>query len=260
MEYAEILELLDEYVSIYNRKGFISNDPVSVPHSFSLTEDIEIAGFLAASLAWGQRPVIIRKAGELMDRMPGGPWRFLTEADDYQLESFDNFQHRTFNGTDCVFFLKSLQNIYLRHGGLKTVFYEGYHLYGNIPDTIKHFRNVFFSIPFPGRTLKHIADINRGSAAKRINMFLRWMVRRDNGGVDFGLWDKIPSSALYIPLDVHSGSIARELGLLKRKQNDWRAVNQLTQKLREFDRNDPVKYDFALFGLGAIGKTGVYGK
>lgn len=252
----EVYELLEEYYDYFNRKAFLADDPVQVPHQYTKPEDIEISGFLAATLAWGQRPVIIRNANILLESMPDGPHDFLLTADDFQVESFDFFKHRTFNGTDCVFFLKSLQNIYRNHGGLKSVFHEGFSLYRNIPDTLRHFRNIFFSIPFPGRTLKHIPDIDKGAAGKRINMFLRWMVRNDDRGVDFGIWSEIPTSALYIPLDLHSGKIARELGLLNRKQNDWRAVNQLTHKLREFDRNDPVKYDFALFGLSAIGKQG----
>ncbi|MCK4922502.1 MAG: TIGR02757 family protein [Bacteroidales bacterium] len=254
MKRKELYQLLEEQYLYFNQKYFIETDPIQVPHYFSKEEDIEIAGFIAASLAWGQRPVIIRNAFYILEDMPGGPFEFLTTAEDYMLQGFENFKHRTFNGTDCVFFLRSLQNIYRNHGGLKNVFYDGYKLYGNIPDTLRHFRQVFFSIPFPGRTLKHIADIDRKSAAKRLNMFLRWMVRKDENGVDFGIWNEIPTSALYIPLDVHSGSVARELGLLKRKQNDWKSVSYLTHKLREFDPDDPVKYDFALFGIGAIGR------
>ena len=250
----EIYQLLEEYFDYFNRKGFIKDDPIQVPHQFSKPEDIEISGFFSAMLAWGQRPVIIRNANLIVESMPDGPHEFLKFAEDFQLESFDFFKHRTFNGTDCIFFLKSLQNIYNNHGGLRAVFADGYRLYGNIPDSIRHFRNIFFSIPFPGRTLKHIPDLDKGAAGKRINMFLRWMVRKDNRGVDFGLWEEIPPSALYIPLDIHSGSVARELGLLKRKQSDWKSVSKLTMKLREFDPVDPIKYDFALFGLGAMGK------
>lgn len=254
MEKAEIYDLLEDLHDHYNCRAFIESDPIQVPHRFTKSEDIEIAGFLTASLAWGQRPVIIRNSLKLVESMPDGPHEFLMCAKDYQLDSFGNFKHRTFNGTDCIFFLRSLQNIYKNLGGLKAVFYEGFQLYGNIPDTIRHFRNIFFSIPFPGRSLKHVADIDSGSAAKRINMFLRWMVRKDNRNVDFGLWTDIPMSALYIPLDLHSGKVAREMGLLSRKQNDWKSVSYLTHKLREFDKEDPVKYDYALFGLSAIGK------
>jgi len=250
---SEIKNLLDTYVDYFNRRSFIISDPIQVPHSFSKREDIEIAAFLTATLAWGQRPVMIRNAFDLLGSMPDGPYSFLLESDDDVFDYFLAFKHRTFNGEDCIFFLKSLQNIYLNHGGLKSVFEDGFNQYGNIPGAIIHFRNIFFSIPFPHRTLKHIADIENNAAGKRINMFLRWMIRKDTKGVDFGLWD-IPSSALYIPLDLHSGKISRELGILKRKQDDWKAVRELTYKLREFDQEDPVKYDFALFGLSALGK------
>jgi uncharacterized protein (TIGR02757 family) len=251
---SEIKKLLDSSVDYFNRRSFIVSDPIQVPHTFTKREDIEIAGFLTASLAWGQRPVMIRNAFSLLETMPDGPHQFLLESDEDRFNFFSTFKHRTFNGIDCIFFLKSLQNIYMYHGGLKGVFEEGYYETGNVPGAIVHFRNTFFNIPFPHRTLKHIADIESNAAAKRINMFLRWMVRKDDRGVDFGLWD-IPSSALYMPLDLHSGKVSRELGLLKRKQNDWKAVQELTFRLREFDREDPVKYDFALFGLSALGKN-----
>jgi uncharacterized protein (TIGR02757 family) len=248
----EIRELLEENYDYYNRPSFIKSDPVQIPHQFTASEDIEISAFLTASISWGQRPVIIRNAMNLIDCMPGGPYEFLMQAEEDQLDFFTGFKHRTFNGTDCIFFLKSLKNIYKNHNGLKGVFEEGFDIYGNIPDTIIHFRNIFFSIPFPHRTIKHIPDIENNAAAKRLNMFLRWMIRKDDRGVDFGLWN-IPAAALYIPLDLHSGKVSRELGILERKQNDWKAVRELTRELRKFDPLDPVKYDFALFGLSAIG-------
>lgn len=254
MKKAEIKKLLDSSVEYFNRKSFITSDPIQIPHAYSKREDIEIAGFIAATLAWGQRSVIIRNAFSILDSMPDGPYQFLMEASDDELLYFESFKHRTFNGEDCVFFLKSLANIYKNHGGLKSVFEKGFRENGQIPGAIKHFRNTFFNIPFPKRTLKHIADIENNAAGKRLNMYLRWMVRKDKNGVDFGLWD-IPSSALYIPLDLHSGRVSRELGLLKRKQDDWKAVQELTFKLREFDPEDPIKYDFALFGLSALGKN-----
>ncbi|HYW96815.1 MAG TPA: TIGR02757 family protein [Bacteroidales bacterium] len=253
MDEQELKEWLEEYYDYFNRVTFIPDDPISVPHRYEMKQDIEIAGFLTAVIAWGQRPVIIRNATWLVDSMPDGPYQFIMNATDSQLMHFSGFSHRTFNGTDCLFFLRSLQNIYRHYHGLEGVFSDGYRQYGNIPAAIRHFRNIFFSIPFPERTLKHIPNLDKNAAAKRINMFLRWMVRRDDRGVDFGLWEHIPSSALYIPLDVHSGRVARELGLLQRKQNDWRAVNELTLRLRKFDRNDPVKYDYALFGPGVLG-------
>ncbi|MCB8994241.1 MAG: TIGR02757 family protein [Bacteroidales bacterium] len=254
MKKSEIKPFLETYVDYFNQPSFIASDPIQVPHSLSKSEDIEIAGFLTATLAWGQRPVMIRNAFALIDSMPDGPFQFLMEADEDDLMFFNSFTHRTFNGTDCIFFLTSLQNIYRNHGGLKEVFEQGFHDTGNIPGAIMHFRNVFFNIPFPSRSLKHIADVQNNAAGKRINMFLRWMVRKDTKGVDFGLWD-IPASSLYIPLDLHSGKVARELGLLKRSQNDWKAVRELTFRLREFDPADPVKYDFALYGLSALGKN-----
>ena len=163
------------------------------------------------------------------------------------------FKHRTFNGEDCIFFIKSLKNIYTNHGGLKSVFEDSFNTHKNIKDTIFDFRNIFFEIDYPKRTTKHIAKVENKSAAKRINMYLRWMVRNDNNGVDFGIWD-IPSSELMMPLDVHSGNVSRKLGLLTRKQNDWQAVEELTNNLKKFDKNDPVKYDFALFGMGVFDK------
>jgi uncharacterized protein (TIGR02757 family) len=245
--------LLEEYHDVFNNPSFIQNDPVRIPHLFSKPEDIEISGFLTSAIAWGQRNVIIRNALNLVESMPGGPHEFLLQADDQEIEYFSQFKHRTFNGIDCRFFLNSLKNIYINHGGLKSVFEEGYNFTGNIPGAINHFRNIFFSIEFPRRTLKHIPDINRNAAAKRLNLFLRWMVRKDDRGVDFGLWD-IPASALYIPLDVHTSGAARELGLLSRKQDDWKAVRELTYALRNFDPTDPVKFDFALFGISTLGK------
>jgi uncharacterized protein (TIGR02757 family) len=254
LSHGELKEFLEEYYEYFNRPSFIASDPIQIPHRYSRKEDIEIAGFLTAIIAWGQRPVIIRNASSLLETMPDGPFGFLTEASDTQLESFLEFKHRTFTGTDCVFFLRSLRNIYRHHNGLEGVFNEGFSMYENIPGTIRHFRQVFFSIPFPGRSLKHIPDLDKNAAAKRINMFLRWMVRNDGRGVDFGIWHEIPSSALYIPLDLHTGKIARELGLLRRTYDDWKAVSELTHELRKFDSSDPVRFDFALFGLGALSK------
>lgn len=252
----ELYRFLEENSRFYNQKDFIRTDPISVPHRFSRDEDREIAGLLSAILAWGNREVIIRNAGKLVSSMPGGPREFLVNATNDDLMEFLPFVHRTFNGQDCLYFLQSLANIYRNKGGLKAVFLEGYQKTGNIPGSILHFRKVFFSLPHLPRTLKHIPDPGKGSAAKRMLMFLRWMVRKDESGVDFGIWDGIPPSSLYIPLDLHSGKVARELGLLKRKQNDWKAVEELTARLRQFDAEDPVKYDFALFGLSAFADRG----
>jgi uncharacterized protein (TIGR02757 family) len=252
MNKREIKEFLDEKYNQYNCKKFIQSDPIQIPKQFEDPEDIEIAGFLAATIAWGQRSTIITNMNRLLNKMNNTPYEFITEADDDDLRILSDFKHRTFNGEDCIFFMKSLQNIYKNHGGLGSVFQNSYKKKRNIPEVLQEFRNIFFEIPHPARTQKHVADISKKSSAKRLNMFLRWMVRRDSKEIDFGIWDKIATKDLFIPLDIHSGNVARKLGLLKRKQNDWLAVEELTGKLREFDPYDPVKYDFALFGLGVF--------
>lgn len=245
-----ILEYLEKKVIAYNRSSFIESDPISVPHSFTQKEDVEISAFFAATLAWGNRKAILKSLNQLMNWMDNAPFDFIKNAEGKDLDHLLNFKYRTFNGNDCQFFIKSLQNIFLIHGGLEHVFSQAFNETKCVKETIHQFKEVFFSINHPTRTMKHIADPLKGSAAKRINMFLRWMVRFDNRGVDFGIWKNIPMSELMIPLDVHSGTVARKLELLDRKQNDWKAVELLTNKLKEFDPNDPVKYDFALFGVG----------
>jgi len=250
----DLKAFLEEKHHKYNREEFIESDPIQIPKQFEDTKDIEIAGFLSATIAWGQRRTIIANMNALLKRMHNTPYDFIINAEDEDMEAFSDFKHRTFNGEDCIFFLKSLKNIYQNHGSLGDIFQHSYQKKGNIPEAIQTFRNIFFEIPHPGRTKKHVADISKKSSAKRLNMFLRWMVRRDKQGIDFGIWDKIKMKDLFIPLDVHSGNVARELGLLKRKQNDWKAVEELTDKLREFDPEDPVKYDYALFGLGVFEK------
>jgi uncharacterized protein (TIGR02757 family) len=186
--------------------------------------------------------------------MNSNPIEFLLHTQEEEWDVFLNFRHRTFNGTDCIYFLKSLQNIYLNHGGLEQVFTTGYLTDHSIFSSLNYFRKVFFELPHEHRTEKHISNVEKAAATKRLNMYLRWMVRSDNAGVDFGLWKQIPASALMLPLDVHTGNVARKLGLLNRTQNDWRAVEEITARLREFDAEDPIKYDFALFGLGAFEK------
>ena len=253
MTQKELKEFLDEKVLEYNRPKFIESDPIQIPHQFSLKEDIEISGFLAATIAWGNRKMIIRNANRMMELMGNSPYDFVMHHSEKELKSFESFVHRTFNSIDFIHFIKSLNNIYKNHGGLETVFSQ----FKNDTDnkqTIHHFKKVFFEITHQQRTQKHIADPLKGSAAKRINMFLRWMVRNDNSGVDFGLWKQIPMSKLSCPLDVHSGNVARKLGLLTRKQNDWKALEELDKSLRKLDSKDPVKYDFALFGLGVFEK------
>ncbi|HPS13460.1 MAG TPA: TIGR02757 family protein [Prolixibacteraceae bacterium] len=246
----ELKAFLDEKYWEYNNPSFIELDPISIPHRFDKKEDIEIAGFLAATIAWGNRTMIIKNGNRLMKEMGYFPHEFIVNASERDLLAFENFVHRTFNGTDTIFFLKALQQIYLRYGGLEKVFTNGFLENGNLAGTLHHFRNVFLSTPHEKRSEKHLADVARKSSGKRLCMFLRWMVRNDNRGVDFGLWNGIPSSALMLPLDLHTGNTSRQLGLLERKQNDWQAVEEVTAKLRTFDAADPVKYDFALFGLG----------
>lgn len=253
-QYIDLKEFLDQKVDLYNTSAFIETDPIQIPHQFSEQHDIEISAFLTATIAWGQKATIISNARKLLSWMPGGPYEFIMAADKEKLERFIPFVHRTFNGLDCIYFLKSLQHIYRHYGGLRAVFENSYRDSGDVYSSMIEFRKLFFQHADPGRTSKHVADVTKGASAKRINMFLRWMVRRDNRGVDFGLWKGIPMNALYIPLDVHTGNVARKLGLLQRKQNDWKAVVELSSRLREFDPDDPVRYDFALFGLGSFEK------
>ena len=246
--FLELKDFLEERYTKYNRIDFIESDPVSIPHLFTKKEDIEIAGFLTATIAWGQRVSIIGNANRMMQLLGNSPHDFVMTAKEKELKRLDGFVHRTFNSTDAVFFIKALQHIYKKHGGLEKVFSKP-----DCSNAIMNFRAIFFSIEHPHRTVKHVSSTADNSAAKRLCMFLRWMVRKDKQGVDFGIWNSelIPEH-LMCPLDVHSGSVARKLGLLKRKQNDWKAVQELTANLRKFDADDPVKYDFALFGLGVF--------
>jgi len=255
LTHQQLFELLEEKASFYNNPEFIEKDPVSIPHLFTKKEDIEIAGFLAATLAWGQRVTIINKAHELMDRLDYSPHNFVMNASEKEIGSLSSFVHRTFQGEDCMSFILALQKIYLNHGGLEEVFTSGYKVNSTIKESITWFREVFFSTEHLHRTRKHVPDPLKGSAAKRINMYLRWMVRLDDKGVDFGIWKSINTSDLLCPLDLHSGNVARKLGLLDRKNDDWQSVEELTANLRKFDPLDPVKYDFALFGTGVNEKN-----
>lgn len=243
--FSELKKFLDQKVALYNQPGFIENDTVSIPHLFMRKEDIEITAFLSATISWGNRKSIITNANKIINLMGGNPFDFIMNFTDADAKPFEQFVHRTFNGSDCIAFLWSIKHIYQTHGGLENVFSGK-----DMKTKIINFRKIFFEIPHPKRAQKHVANPERNSAAKRINMFLRWMVRRDDAKVDFGIWYTISSSELMCPLDVHSGKVARKLGLLQRKQDDWRAVEELTKNLRQFDPVDPVKYDFALFGLG----------
>ena len=246
----ELKTFLEEKVRQYNRPEFIENDPVSIPRSFSRKENIEISAFLSSAIAWGNRVSILKNAWHLMFLMDNDPYTFITRASEGERRVLSRFVHRTINGEDMLFFTESLRNIYLHHGGLEEVFSNSWKDSGEVRYALIRFHSLFFSIPSPSRSRRHIADVAEGSAAKRINLFLRWMVRSDNEGVDLGIWKKIPASALMLPLDVHTGRVARKLGLLRRNQNDWKAVEEVTSVLREWDPLDPIKYDFALFGLG----------
>ena len=246
-QFEEVRKLLDKAVGLYNHVDFIENDPIQIPHRFSRKEDIEIAGFLSASIAWGQRKSIIKNANFLMDLMDNSPYQFLMEEKEFV--RFNRFVHRTFNGIDCRFFLNSLKNIYQNYGGLEQVFTDGFQKNETIFGALHHFRNLFLNMPHEARSRKHLSDVTTNSAAKRLNMFLRWMVRKDEQEVDFGLWKNMPMSALMLPLDVHTGDVGRALGLISRKQTDWKTAEELTHNLSRFDSSDPVKYDFALFGL-----------
>lgn len=248
-------EFLDEKFNLYNNKAFIETDPIQIPHQFNKKEDIEIAAFLTATIAWGQRKSIINNANKLILWMDNSPHDFITNYNANELATFNKFVHRTFNGIDCVFFIKSLSNIYKKHGGLENAFSKNIAAKDkNIKNAITGFRKIFLETKHEIRSEKHISNPDAKSSAKRLSMYLRWMVRNDKMGVDFGLWGKIKPAQLCLPLDVHTGNISRKLGMLKRKQNDWQAVEEITEVLKTFDIADPIKYDFALFGLGAFEK------
>jgi uncharacterized protein (TIGR02757 family) len=251
MNKLELKEFLDEKVLLYNHPNFIESDPIQIPHQFTLKEDIEIAGFLTATIAWGNRKMIINNSKRMVTMMGNSPYDFVMHHTDSQLENLDGFVHRTFNSQDFVTFIRGLQHIYTNHQGLESAFAKNQQALSMQP-SISEFKKLFFEVSHQPRTKKHVSDPLQGSAAKRINMFLRWMVRQDKAGVDFGIWKSIPMASLSCPLDVHSGNVARKLGLLSRKQNDGKALAELDASLRLLDATDPVKYDFALFGLGVF--------
>ena len=251
MNAIELKDFLDEKVYQYNTFDFIESDPIQIPHLFSQKEDIEIAGFLSATIAWGNRKMIIKNSHKMMNLMGNAPYDFIMSHTDNDLLRLDTFVHRTFNSLDFTQFIKSLKNIYSNHNGLESVFAKNEE-FANMQKSISEFKKIFFEISHDYRTQKHVSDPLNNSAAKRINMYLRWMVRQDTTGVDLGIWKSISPASLSCPLDVHSGNVARKLGLLSRKQNDGKALAELDSKLREFDPKDPVKYDFALFGLGVF--------
>ncbi|MBD3581498.1 TIGR02757 family protein [Flavobacterium selenitireducens] len=249
MTFDELKSFLDEKSDLYNNPNFIESDPIQIPHAFSLKEDIEIAAFLCATIAWGNRKSVIANSRKMMALMGDSPYDFAMSHSERDLEKCDGFVHRTFNSVDLRTFLAGLRHIYQNHGGMEAIFTAHAN---DLQSGIVEFKKRFFEIPHQVRTQKHISDPLQGSAAKRIHMMLRWLVRQDNKGVDLGIWKGISPGSLSCPLDVHSGNIARKLGILSRKQNDAKAVLELDTKLRQFDANDPVKYDFALFGLGVF--------
>lgn len=248
----DLKEFLDSKVVTYNQPGFITLDPISIPHMFTKKQDIEISGFIASILAWGQRKTIINKCIELFAMMDNAPHDFILNHSENELKPFLNFKHRTFNDIDTLYFIAFFTWYYRNHESLETAFLQGYSQDIDVMDRLlANFHDFFFQLPdAPLRTRKHIATPKRKAACKRINMFLRWMVRQDDKGVDFGIWKTIQPSQLICPCDLHVDRVGRKLGLITRKQTDWITATELTQKLREFDPADPVKYDFALFGLG----------
>ena len=252
MKRKDLRDFLESKYMQYNLASFIEHDPIAVPHQFRKRQDIEIAGFLSATIAWGNRKSILSNGMRLVRMMDLEPYSFVMNASAGDLKPFRAFVHRTFNGDDCIFFITSLREIYLEHESMETLFLP----FGRdgAREAITRFRRRFLSAPHLHRSEKHLSDPSAGSAAKRMNMFLRWMVRKDDRGVDFGLWDRISPADLVCPLDIHSGNTARKLGLLKRRQNDWTAAEELTAGLRKLDPADPVKYDLALFGLGVFEK------
>ncbi len=255
----ELKAFLDQKYKEYNRKSFIDSDPISIPHQFTKKQDIEIAGFWTAILSWGQRVTIINKANELMRLMDHTPHDFILNHKEKDRATFLDFKHRTFNNIDTLYFLEWLQQFYKKNNSLESAFMINQDLNDfNMQEALQNFHAEFFSLPdYPTRTRKHISNPGKNSSAKRINMFLRWMVRKDTKGVDFGIWDNIPISSLHIPLDVHVHRIALQLKLTNRKQSDWKTVVEITNNLRKLDPKDPGKYDYALFGLGVLGKDAI---
>ncbi len=247
---------LDEKAEHYECLDFIEDDPIQIPHLFIKKEDIEIAGFLTSIIAWGQRKTIINNAKKLMLWMDNDPHNFLLHHEDSDLKQFTSFVHRTFNADDLLYFIYRLSKMYKEEGGLEDVFTRLYTESESLQVAIASFKEIFFNDEHLQRSEKHLPNPIKGSSAKRMNMFLRWMVRSDEKEVDFGLWKNIPISALYLPLDVHTGNVSRELGLLSRKQNDSKALEEVMIQLRKFDSVDPVKYDFALFGMGVNKEVG----
>ncbi len=251
MSFDELKAFLDYKVLQYNQPEFIETDPVQIPHLFAEKEDIEIAGFLTATIAWGQRKTILKNAKHLMHLLDDSPADFVKNATKADLKALCHFKHRTFNGDDLIYFVKALKHIYENYEGLEGIF-TNYSTANSTQLAIHHLKQHFFELDHLKRTEKHLSDPLKNSAAKRINMFLRWMIRDDSSGVDFRLWHNIMPAALSCPLDVHSGNVARKLQLITRKQNDAKTLAELDENLRKMNPADPVSYDFALFGLGVF--------
>lgn len=251
MTHLDLKEFLDEKVALYLIPNFISEDPISIPHQFTKKEDIEIAAFLSATIAWGRRPMILKNAAKMMQIMDHSPHDFILNASNTEILKSLDFCHRTFQGIDFQTFIYALRNIYQNHKGLEGCFYTEKE---DMSEGISNFKQIFFSIEHQQRTQKHVSDPLKGSASKRLIMFLRWMVRPDTNGVDFGVWKSLNPSQLSCPLDVHTANVGRKLGLITRKANDWKTVKELDVHLRSFCKEDPAKYDFALFGLGVYEK------
>ncbi|MEA5256822.1 TIGR02757 family protein [Arcicella aquatica] len=252
-----VADLLEEKYLKYNQPNFIPNDPISIPHLFTRKEDIEIMGFWSAVLAWGQRKTIINKCKELITLMDGSPHDFIINHQDADLKPFLSFKHRTFNDIDTLYFIAWFRHYYQKYESLEEGFLVEYTSseHTNVKQNLMSFHELFFSLEnYPERTRKHIATPLKNSSCKRLNMFLRWMVRKDSHGVDFGIWHRLDTSTLICPCDVHVERVARKLGLVERPKPDWQMAVELTENLKLLDAKDPVKYDFALFGLGVEGE------
>lgn len=250
MSREEMFDLLESLHDKFNNEEFIAEDPISVPHAFVRKEDREVAGLLASTIAWGNRRAIVRSAHRMMHYMDNSPFDFVVNASEGEIKSLESYVHRTFNGHDFQDFVLAMRHIIAGWGGIGDYFEQRYREYGDLRPVLSAFRRDFHAIPHDKHSEKHLSSIDRGAACKRLCMYLRWMVRYDDRGVDFGLWRDIPMSALYMPLDIHTGRMGRGLGLLTRRQDDWRAVEELTATLREFNAEDPVRYDYSLFGVG----------
>lgn len=253
MSREEMRELLERLHDRYNNESFIEADPISVPHSFTRPVDREIAGFLAATIAWGNRRAIVQSAHRMMRYMDNAPEDFVRNATETDMEYLRTYVHRTFNGVDFQDFVRGLRHIITKWGSVGNYFETRYEEHGDLRPVFSDFRRDFFAAEHDAHCEKHLSSIDKGAACKRLCMYLRWFVRHDDRGVDFGMWRRIPMSALYMPLDIHTGRMGRNLGLLNRKQSDWKAVEELTASLRELHADDPVRYDYSLFGLGISG-------